>query len=119
MENELIELCPICIENPVTHYTECNHGYCIGCLCRITKCSMCRNPLQRANICIEIKRKVKLINEPYRNPLIYNSSEDFVRRLQEELSRNRDYTYIFTRNITTNNTRLNFNHPARELVWTI
>lgn len=51
------ELCPICIENLAENYTECNHSYCISCLSRISRCAMCRNPLQRAKICVEIKSK--------------------------------------------------------------
>lgn len=87
--NKFLELCPICIENLAENYTECNHGYCIGCLCRIKKCAMCRNPLQRAKICIQIKLKVKLI-EPNKNPLIFNNSEDFDRRVSTPISRNGD-----------------------------
>lgn len=59
MENEL---CPICIENPGINFTECNHGYCIMCLSRIKKCAICRNPLQRAKICVQIQQKFN-INE--------------------------------------------------------
>jgi hypothetical protein len=59
MENEL---CPICIENPGINFTECNHGFCITCLCRIKKCAMCRNPLQRAKICSQIQERFN-INE--------------------------------------------------------
>jgi hypothetical protein len=94
MENELIELCPICIENPATYYTECGHCYCIGCLSRIKKCAMCRNPLQKAKLCIQIKIKVKLINKPYINSLIYNNNEDFSRRVAAgpTISRNGDLT---------------------------
>lgn len=54
-----IELCPICIDNPATYYTECGHCYCIGCLSCIKKCSMCRKILLRANLCIEIKSNTK------------------------------------------------------------
>jgi hypothetical protein len=50
------ELCPICIENPAENYTECNHSFCIGCLCRITKCAMCRKSLLKAELCREIKQ---------------------------------------------------------------
>ena len=57
MEENLIALCPVCIENPATHFTECNHKYCINCLSRITKCAMCRNPLQRSKLCSQIKIK--------------------------------------------------------------
>ena len=57
-----IELCPICIENPGINFTECNHGFCISCLCRIKKCAMCRNPLQRAKICFQIQEKF-ILNE--------------------------------------------------------
>lgn len=87
--NELVELCPICIENPAENYTECNHSYCIGCLCRISRCAMCRNDLQRSKICIQIKEKVRLI---YLNiiPLIFNNSEDFDRMVRTTISINGD-----------------------------
>ncbi len=49
------ELCPICIENPAEIITNCNHTFCICCLSRITKCAICRSPLQRVKLCIEIK----------------------------------------------------------------
>ena len=49
------ELCPICIENPAEIITNCNHAFCICCLSRITKCAICRSPLQRVKLCIEIK----------------------------------------------------------------
>ncbi len=71
MENELIDLCPICIENPATYYTECGHCYCIGCLSRIKKCAMCRNPLQKAKLCIEIKS-----NKRNRTDILHQSSTD-------------------------------------------
>ena len=54
---ELVELCPICIENEASYFTECGHKYCITCLCRIKKCAMCRKVLQRSLICVEINRK--------------------------------------------------------------
>ncbi len=57
MDKIFNELCPICIEKPIQYYTECNHGYCVNCLCRIKKCAMCLNLLQRAKICIQIKEK--------------------------------------------------------------
>ena len=57
MENELVELCPICIENKAEFYTECGHCYCIRCLSCIKKCAMCRKSLIRAKLCIEIKSK--------------------------------------------------------------
>lgn len=87
--NELVELCPICIEKPAEYFTECNHGYCIGCLSHISRCAMCRNALQRAKICIQIKLKVKLIN-PESNPIIFNNREDFDRRVTTTISRNGD-----------------------------
>jgi len=58
-----IDLCPICIENPAINFTECNHGFCIGCLSRIKKCAMCRNPLQRAKLCIQIQENFNLNEE--------------------------------------------------------
>jgi hypothetical protein len=60
MENMSIELCPICIEKPGINFTECNHGFCISCLCRIKKCAMCRNPLQRAKLCLQIQQKFNI-----------------------------------------------------------
>lgn len=56
MNTDSIEICPICIENQATYFTECNHGYCIDCLCRITNCALCRNLLQRAKICSQIRK---------------------------------------------------------------
>lgn len=53
--NEL--LCPICIQNKAEIFTECNHSYCIQCLCRIKKCAMCRKTLLRAELCEEIKHR--------------------------------------------------------------
>jgi hypothetical protein len=51
------ELCPICIEETAEFYTECGHKYCIKCLCKISKCAMCRKTLIRANVCFEIREK--------------------------------------------------------------
>lgn len=59
MDSELVELCPICIENEATYFTECGHKYCVCCLSRNNKCAMCRKSLLRSTICVEIKRKVK------------------------------------------------------------
>lgn len=60
-----IEYCPICIDKPITVFTECNHGYCINCLCRIKTCAMCRNLLVRSKICSEIKTKYRVrVNMP-------------------------------------------------------
>ena len=47
MDEELIELCPVCLENEATYFTECNHKYCITCLSRIRKCSMYRKVYDR------------------------------------------------------------------------
>ena len=49
------ELCPICIENIANCYTECNHSFCINCLCKIKKCAICRKPLLREKLCKEIR----------------------------------------------------------------
>lgn len=59
METGLIEICPICIENPAECYTECGHCYCIGCLIRIKKCALCRKLLLRTQLCIEIKSNTR------------------------------------------------------------
>jgi hypothetical protein len=61
MNNYLNELCPVCIDNPAEYNTECGHKYCIECLCRIKKCALCRKPLLKTNLCIEIKNKNKNI----------------------------------------------------------
>lgn len=76
MNTYLIELCPICIDNPATYFTECNHAYCINCLCRINKCAMCRKPLQRKKICIQIKLKATSIS----NKLEINPVNDILQR---------------------------------------
>jgi len=52
--NNLIKVCPICINNPAEYYTECGHNYCIDCLSRIKKCALCRKQLLKAKLCIEI-----------------------------------------------------------------
>jgi hypothetical protein len=67
------DLCPICIEHPATYFTECNHGYCIRCLSHIKKCSICRHPLQRAKLCVEVKQ-IGLYEPP--GPFIYRIREE-------------------------------------------
>ena len=104
-----MELCPICIDKEAVVFTECNHGYCVSCLCRIKKCAMCRNPLQRAKLCNQIKQKVELIN-PDAIPPIFNNINEFSERYTVTIGRNGD---LITR------PRLNFNHPFRELIWDI
>jgi hypothetical protein len=51
------EECPICLINEAEYYTECNHKYCITCLCRIKKCSLCCKKLLKSQICDLIKFK--------------------------------------------------------------
>lgn len=55
MSNE----CPICYDNTEIKYTECNHGYCLTCLCKLSKCAMCRKQLTRNKICHEIINRNK------------------------------------------------------------
>lgn len=57
MENELTNLCPVCIQKPAEFITECNHGYCIECLCKLKKCALCRKTFQKTLLCNEIKCK--------------------------------------------------------------
>jgi hypothetical protein len=57
------KLCPICIENEATCVTECNHYYCITCLCKIKKCALCRKDLVRSQICKEIISKIRVFDE--------------------------------------------------------
>ena len=63
LDEELIELCPIFIENEATYSTECNHKYCITCLSHIKKCGLCCKVLQRSLICTEICCKVNGNND--------------------------------------------------------
>jgi hypothetical protein len=83
MDSELVELCPICIENDALYFTECGHKYCVCCLSRVNTCAICRKSLLRSTLCIEIKRKVKPIQQ------------------------------------SNNSVGLIFNHPARELIWSV
>ena len=71
------DLCPICIKNNNEYVTECNHYYCLECLCRINKCALCRKVLNRSILCKEIindfiiKRKRKCHDEPHELTSIY------------------------------------------------
>ena len=69
------ELCPICIENPAEIITNCNHTFCICCLSRITKCAICRSPLQRVKLCIEIKTYTR--NRVVTTRLKFNGQDRF------------------------------------------
>lgn len=75
------ELCPICTENEATYVTECNHSYCITCLCKIKKCALCRKELIRSKICNEIigKRELRFIvsDGSYFNYLHFNHYDTF------------------------------------------
>lgn len=46
---ERMEVCPICMEHDAEYETECKHGYCVYCICRIDACAICRNYLAREN----------------------------------------------------------------------
>jgi len=88
------ELCPICIQNNCEYFTECNHSYCITCLCRIKKCAICRKELNKFKLCNEIISR-------------FNKKElDILFTINETTLENRQI-------------RLNFNHPIREMVWFI
>ena len=51
--------CPICLINLAEYYTECNHKYCINCLCRIKKCALCCKKLLKSETCNLIKFEKK------------------------------------------------------------
>ena len=87
------ELCPICIDKEINVFTECNHGYCIGCVCRIKKCAICRNPLQRAKIYNDEINTVKLV---------YKNGTTEVINPVEPQPRIR---------------RALFDHPVKRLIW--
>ena len=52
----MVETCPICFLNEIDSVTECNHSFCIQCLCRVKKCPMCRKLLNKARLCDEINK---------------------------------------------------------------
>ena len=83
--NNLIEVCPICINKSAEYETECGHNYCIDCLSRIKKCALCRKQLLKANLCIEIKTQTNksLPYEVYE--MDYNSALFFLRGRLEGL----------------------------------
>ena len=64
--------CSICymdlLDDP--KYTECNHVYCINCICKIKKCSMCRRELNHVNMCREIiKQNCEIIKKNLPRPI--------------------------------------------------
>jgi hypothetical protein len=90
--NNLINLCPICINNSAEYYTECGHNYCIDCLSRIKKCALCRKQLLKAKLCIEINSQNKT-TQTYEVYVINYSSALILLRGLEELSVWRGVTY--------------------------
>lgn len=50
MDEEEKDECPICLFNEANYFTECNHSYCINCLCRIKKCAICRHQLHKSKL---------------------------------------------------------------------
>lgn len=65
------EDCPICLTNVANYYTECNHAYCIACLCRIGKCALCRKDLLRKQLCVAIKHKRPMFSPHQYIPLSF------------------------------------------------
>jgi hypothetical protein len=61
----MTELCPICLEKQADSVTECNHMYCVNCLCRVKKCPMCRKELNKAKLCIEIRKVSNQLSDIY------------------------------------------------------
>jgi hypothetical protein len=59
--------CPICLFRTTTHITQCNHSYCINCLCRIKKCAICRTQLQQFIINNEIRSKNRTISNKHQS----------------------------------------------------
>jgi hypothetical protein len=58
----MAETCPICLQNEVDSITECNHSFCVKCLCRVKKCPICRKSLNKSKICDEIIKLDSLSN---------------------------------------------------------
>lgn len=50
------KLCPKCNQREAQYFTECNHSYCIECLCHMEYCYICKNPLQREELCKEVRQ---------------------------------------------------------------
>jgi len=90
--NNLINLCPICINNPAEYYTECGHNYCIDCLSRIKKCALCRKHLLKAKLYIEIESQTNKSQSYQVYVMNYNFALILLRGL-EELSVWRGVTY--------------------------
>lgn len=107
MENSSIELCPICMEKSEEYFTECNHSFCIGCLCKIKKCAMCRKPLLREKLCKEIKQNVRLIN----NVSNYTNFEELDNRVNAIISRNYNSRYRIQSSYELHNQR-----PVSQLI---
>ena len=92
MDN-LIEVCPICINKSAEYETECGHNYCIDCLSRIKKCALCRKQLLKAKLCIEIKLKDKTIQSYEVYEMNYNSALIFFREGLIPVTQWRGVTY--------------------------
>jgi len=45
--NENDNLCPICYDNIIIVYADCNHGYCNSCYNKINICAICRKSIIR------------------------------------------------------------------------
>jgi hypothetical protein len=78
-----MDCCPICLDQPNTYMTECGHGYCIHCLCRLKKCAVCRKELIKSALCKEISlnylKKLQLAMIPKMQNLVMQkpSMQDF------------------------------------------
>jgi hypothetical protein len=90
-----METCSICLENNAEYPTECNHKYCISCLCRIKKCALCRKVLNKSKICNEIKNNKK--NEKINTPVYFSNvtSEIMVDYIFLDVNERRRITTIF------------------------
>lgn len=56
-------ICCICLNNEAKHFTICNHGYCIDCLCKIDKCALCRKNIEHNKLTNEVYDFYKKINK--------------------------------------------------------
>ena len=55
--------CPVCLDNETNIVTECNHSYCVNCLCRLKQCALCRKHLLIPILCDEIRSQNEHTNK--------------------------------------------------------
>jgi hypothetical protein len=112
------ELCPICISREAEYITECNHGYCIECLCKLKKCALCRKTLQKTLLCNQIRKpgELNITSNYHRNRTIqntiYNSHHSSSRTSSSNISGIHPW-HLKTRRMPISRTNINNNRRNR------